>query len=352
MCKSQTTSTNQTVLPPYVTDLGSYISNYGQGLGNNPPGIPLQQIEGLTGLQQKGFGTMSGYTMPDVFPESLGLTEAAATAGPQSVGVAPVDASTLNLAPYMQAATGPLQQEIQQVIEPAAAAQTKQLEAQANMEGGGSEGASLADPQALIAQSLADQQKNLQLNNAASTAYNSAFNSALNTATSNATQIQLPEEEANAAYAEQALQREATGAGNLLSDVSGNQNNILSYIQALLGTGGQQQAQGQAGLNALFTQQSGQQQEPFQIAQTLASLLGSERGTSDTTSTLTQPNNSLMSLLGSLGGGLLSNSGAMSSIGSGLGSLFSGAGGLFSSIGGGIGDMLSGGGLTSLMAFL
>lgn len=344
MCKSQQTSNTGTTLPGYVTDLGAYVSQFGTGLGNNPPNAPLEQIASPTALQNQGFNVMGGYAPTNVLPQAIDWTTSAATAGPQSVGVPSVDPSTLNLQPYMTAASGPLQQTLD-VINQQADANRKQLEAQATMEGGGTGGAGVADPQALIGQSLSDLAQERATSEAAGTAYGNAFNSALDTGFKNATQIQLPEQEANAAYNEQELQREMSGAGGILSDVTGGQNNLLSYVQSLLQTGGAQQALAQAPLSALFQQESTQYQQPFQIAQTLASLLGSQRGVSNTDTSVTQPNNSLMALLGSLGGSLLSSGsgaggGLLSSLGSGLGSVFSGIGSGIGSVASGAGDML------------
>ena len=299
--QSQTTST--TTLPGYVSDLGSYLSNYGLNLGNNQPAVPLQGTQGFSTDQSNAFQQLRDLisNSPNVGGQAIDWTQQYASAPASTVNVGTVDPSQVNTQPYMTAASGALQPTLD-VIQQGADQQRKQLLAQASMAGGGTGGAGVADPQALVAQGVADMNTQRARSEAAGTAYGNAFQNAINTAMQNAQGIMMPEQEANAAYKEQQLGRTGAGAGQILSDVSANQGTLLQQIQSLLQTGGLEQGQGQTILNALFNQGMTQYQEPFQIAQTLSGMLGAMRGTTNSTTTNTQPNNSLLGLAGSLGG--------------------------------------------------
>jgi hypothetical protein len=154
--------------------------------------------------------------------------------------------------------------------------------------------------------------ENLQREGVIGNAYNQAFNTAIGAGAQDVAN-NLQAQTTNANLNETALNRQAAGA----TDLENLQNQQLGVANAENAMGQQQTAQQQAQLTAAYNQWLMSQQYPFQVAQLMNSTVGAGATAFPAASTTTEekPDNSGLSLLGALGGGLMSNSGFGTALG-------------------------------------
>lgn len=297
--KTQTYQAN-----PAVSNAATSNIQYVQGL-QNAGFTPYtgQQVAGFSPQQQSSFGMTDTIANNGTAPQATSLINSYAGAPAQSVSA---DAISNHISPYMS-------QYIMQALAPQLTAmdiQNAKTNANTNAQATGS--GAFGDARTGIEQAQNSFLQNVQREGVIGNAYDQAFKTALGAGAQDVSNS-LAAQNANANYMETALGR-ALGGANALQNL---QNQQLGVAQAQNVMGQQQTAQDQAGLTAAYNQWLMAQQYPFQVAQLMNSTTqagsGALKGT--TTETETKPDNSGLSLLGSLGGSLLGNSGFGTALG-------------------------------------
>lgn len=106
-------------------------------------------------------------------------------------------------------------------------------------------------------------------------------------------------DQANAGYNETALNRQLTGSGAVLDRTAADQNQKLQRVAALLGSGGQQQAQNQETKNVDY---GGDSEMLKQLTSIISGVPYERSSVGTSTATQTSPDNSLWQLAGTLAG--------------------------------------------------
>ena len=305
MCfgNSQQTTTSQQTAPSWLQSAAQGNVTAAQNLqsGGFTP-YTGQQVADFSPQQTSSFGMgtgIAGAVTPGVQLAGTGLESYLNNAPNQpTVSATPI---SQNMSPYMS-------QYVSMALQPqlAQAANTYMLQSQANQGAATSAGA-FGDPRANILQSNLGLNYALENQGLVGNAYNSAFNTAIGAGAQD-TANNLAAQTTNAANRNVGLQEELAGVNTGF----GQGTNATNLINTL---GGQQTAQSQAQLNALYNQYLMKMQYPFQTSQNLSSTIGAALPTNVTT-TQTAPNNAGFGILGSLLGGA----------GSALGGYFSGQG--------------------------
>lgn len=262
-----------------------------------------QQVANFSPQQQSSFGMTDATANNGTAPAANSLINAYSSAPAQSVSA---DAIAGHISPYMS-------QYIMQALAPQMTAmdiQNAKTNAATNAQATGS--GAFGDARTGIEQANNNFLQNVQREGVIGNAYDQAFKTALGAGAQDVSN-NLAAQNANANYTETALGR-ALGGANALQ---GLQNQQLGVAQAQNVMGQQQTAQDQAGLTAQYNQWLMAQQYPFQIAQLMNQTVGAggQALGGTTTTTDQKPDNSGLSLLGSLGGSLLGNSGFGSALG-------------------------------------
>jgi hypothetical protein len=197
--------------------------------------------------------------------------------------------------PNVEAALQPALRAIQE----AADKQRKQIGAQATMSG------AFGDARQGVLESQLGRETSTAMGDTAAKFYQDAFDKAMAARTGDIGRM-LTTDTTNANLAEQALGRLLTGATTQQNLASSDQNRMLQAIQALLSGGTLQQQTEQAGDTAAYQEFLRQQGWDASTLQVLANALKAapydKTDTKNTTQTVTEPNNALSGLLGSIGG--------------------------------------------------
>lgn len=201
----------------------------------------------------------------------------------------------------MKAAEGPLQATLRKIQE-ASDASRKTISAGATASG------AFGDARHGIAEAMNEKNRNLAFGDAAGTAYNNAFNSAMAARTGDVNRFK-DVDTTNANFAETALGRMLTGTGAELDRATSDQNRMLAQISALLGSGGQQQQNQQAGLDAAYQEFMRKYGDDYNKIAGVTQAMQGLKGNYDTTTTTTQPDNSILGGLGALAGSALGSNG-------------------------------------------
>jgi hypothetical protein len=305
MCfgNNTTTSTQTQTAPSWLQNAAQNNVNFAQNLqstGFTP--YTGQQVADFSPQQEASFGLgtgIAGAVTPGVQLAGTGLESYLQNAPNQpTVSATPISA---NMSPYMS-------QYVNMALQPqlAQAANTYMQQSQAQQGAATSAGA-FGDPRASLLQSNLGLNYSLENQGLVGNAYNAAFNTAIGAGAQD-TANQLTAQTTNAANRNVGLQEELAGVNTGF----GQGTNATNLINTL---GGQQTAQSQAQLNAMYNQYLMAQQYPFQTTQLLNSTMGAALPTNMTTTT-TAPNNAGFGILGSLLGGA----------GSALGGFFQGQG--------------------------
>jgi hypothetical protein len=333
-----TSQTNNTSTPnPAVA--ANAVSNMGfvQNLQNNGfQGYTGQQVAPLAPGQQATIDASQNIANNGTGAAATGLIDNYASAPAQSVSS---NSIASNMSPYMsQYVMQALAPQLQQ-MDAANAANNQATDAQAT--GSGAYG----DARTGIQQAQNAENENVAREGVIGNAYNSAFNTAIGAGAQDSSN-QLAAANANAGYAETALNRSLGGA-NALEGLQTQQQGVQTTANQLAG---QDTQNAQANLTAQYNQWLMAQQYPFQTAQLMnqTTAAGAQAMPASTQSTTQQPNNSGLALLGTIGGSILGGpiGGALgSSLGSALGSGVSGGGTAGTAVAGATGPTSYGGSL-------
>jgi len=190
------------------------------------------------------------------------------------------------MSPYMsQYVSMALQPQLQQ------AANAYMLQSQA-LNGQATSAGAFGDPRTALAQGNLGLNFALENQGLVGNAYNQAFNTAIGAGAQDVSN-DVNAQTTNANLREAALQRQLTGANTIFgADTSGT--NMLNAL------GGQQTAQSQAQLNALYNQWLMAQQYPFQTTALVNSTMGAAQAGAPQTSTTMAPDNTGYGVLGAL----------------------------------------------------
>ncbi len=298
------TKTSTSTANPAVANAATSNLSFVQGLQNagfTPYSGP--QVASFSPQQQSSFDMTNAIANNGTGNAAQSLIDSYASAPAQNVSA---NSIASNMSPYMnQYVMQALAPQLQQ-MNIANAATNANTNAQATGSG------AFGDARTGIEQANNAFNQNVQREGVIGNAYNQAFNTAISAGAQDSAN-QLAASNANANYAETALGRQLGGANALQS----LQNQQLGVAGAQNTMGQQQTAQSQAQLTAAYNQWLMAQQYPFQTAQLMNQTVGAGATAmpASTTTTDQKPDNSGLSLLGSLGGTLLGNSGFGSSLG-------------------------------------
>lgn len=294
---SKETGSRETKLPDWMNDAGEFLVGYGTDLANKPfQAYTDPRVAGFSDDQTNAFQMLRNVISgaPNIGPEVLEGIRTAANAGPQSVGTerlvdegGRLGAMADYINPYTDARLTPVIRR----IEEAADQERKRIGAGATMAG------AYGDARHGVREAQLARDKNLAISEAAGTAHADAFDKAMAGRSGDVARF-LQTDLANAGYSEAALNRLLGGSTALLAGATGDQDRLLKQVQALLGSGGQQQALGQAGLDAQFQEFLRRYGHDFNIMNALAGVLKS----TPTSNTVTEsrPDNSGLQLIGSV----------------------------------------------------
>lgn len=280
-----TSGTSTSGGPQWLTDAGQSNLDFAKSLqtqGFTP--YSGQQVAGFSPQQMQSFGLATGLSdgISPYAGQSGALLSSYANAGPQNVSA---DTIASRMSPYMsqyvqQALTPQLQMQDQQF-----ATQNKGVDSAATMAG------AFGDTGWGQLRGSTTQAQNAARAGLIGNAYNSAFNTAIGAGAQDVSN-NLNAQNTNASLAETALGRQLAGGNALYNQGTGAANLTNQF-------GGQQTAQQQAQLNALFNQWQMAQQYPFQTTQLMNQTLGATGGiapktntTSGTTTGITSGNTS------------------------------------------------------------
>jgi hypothetical protein len=307
----QSKSTSTTQYPQWLNDFGESVGPLASAAATKLPSdasaYPGQGVAGFSGDQTDAFQQLRNVVAgapQNVYDTVSNWITGAATAPAQQISTERVVDQGGRLgsiddyvAPAMAAAEGPVQSAIRKIQE-AADAQRKRIGAGAiNATSGEAD-----DSRYGIQEGMLNRDTSLAIGETAGNLYNTAYTNAMNQRAADLARF-LGVDTANAQFGETALGRAMTGANALETGAQSDQTRLLQQIQALLTSGTTQQANDQAGLNSAYQESLGEYGQPFNV---LAALSGALRGmpTSSTTTT-SQPDNTLYGLGGALGSAAL-----------------------------------------------
>jgi len=317
MCLGMTTTSQQTNTPsPLVQSAGQSAFNFAQNLATQPFSAPLQGTPGFTPQQTQAFSQIgqlaSAPNANNPFYSTISNDFAAYGAAPAghvgapSVLGANVDPATATLNHYIDP-------NLRLELDPTLAEITRQAQIAKNGPGGVGAAATSAgaygDARQGVEDANVDAAAMRQAAQATAGAYQNAFTNAAalrGTDVSNLINTQAQ----NANLNEQALAR-VLGSGNALQNLASYQTGTgLNLAQGLLGAGNQQQQLAQQQANAIYNKQLQNVLGPYQYqVPALNSTMAALTPTQPSTSTVQQPNNALLNVLGSLTGSVLTGFG-------------------------------------------
>lgn len=295
--KTSTNTSDSTVAPPqWLSDAAQSNVNYAQNLqGQGFSPYKGQQVADFSPQQSSSFGlgTDIANGVSPYLNETGALLSNYANAGPQSVSANTIASS---MSPYMN-------QYVNMALAPQLEQQNQQFAQQNKGFDSAATGAgAFGDTGWGLGRSNLTQQQDLARSGLIGNAYGTAFNTAIGAGAQDVAN-NLNAQTTNANLAETALGRQLTGANSIIGAGTGA-TNLTNTL------GGQQTAQQQAQLDALYNQWQMAQQYPFQTTQLNDQAIQAGRAgapiTTNTTQTQSQPDNSGFGILGSLGGSFLS----------------------------------------------
>lgn len=186
---------------------------------------------------------------------------------------------------------------VDQALQPALRKIQEQADAQRKRIGAGATSAgAFGDARHGIMEAMLGRDTSMAMGDTASQFYLDAFRDALGLRQGDLSRM-TDIDKTNALFAEQGLDRLFQGSGAVLDRAGQDQQQGLQLIQSLLSSGGIQQGADQAELDAAYQEFLRQYGHDFDVVSAMASALSGLPYTRTTTTT--QPNNSLMGLLGS-----------------------------------------------------
>lgn len=321
MCKEQKTkSTSKSVssIPSYLEDASKFAVQQATNLARTPfqeytgdrtAGFTPDQLSGFQGVRDL-YG-LSG----DLRDEAVGGARTYGYAPAQNISTERVVDESGRLGaisdymnPYLEQVLTPALRQIQEESD----AQRNRLQAMAT----GSK--AFGDARHGILEGIQNRDTAIARGDVAGRIFNTGFDTAMGHRTADLNRF-FQADQLNNQYNEQALRRRLEGTGQLLPRA----NQQMQNLQALLSTGGQQQALSQADLDAAYQEFLRGQSWDFDTLRALTGTLGSVPYTRTSTSEATQtsPDNSLLALAGGLAGSFLGGP-----IGGSLGSSLFGGG--------------------------
>lgn len=295
----KSTSTQKTTYPEWANQAGQLLVTKGTEMVNKPfENYSGERVADLTGDQNDAFAQLRTLisNAPNLGPTVQANMGAYANAPAQQISTERVVDQGGQLGaiadytnPAMTAADGPAQAAIRRIME-AADTSRKRIGAGATSAG------AFGDARHGIQEASLDRDTSLAVGETAGKMYQDAYNSGMALRTGDLNRF-LQTDSSNAALEEQALQRLLTGTKEMVGTTQADQSRMLQQIQALLGTGAVQQANGQAGLDALYQEFIREYGHDFSVLSALGGAVGA--APKETTTTTTQPNNGLWGILGS-----------------------------------------------------
>lgn len=284
--KTATSTANPAVAGAATQNLG-FVQNL-QNQGFTPYSGP--QVANFSPQQQQSFDMTGAIAGNGTGQQAQGLINSYTSAPAQNVSS---NSIASNMSPYMN-------QYVMQALAPQLQAmdiQNARTNANTNAQATGS--GAFGDARTGIEQGTNNFLQNVQREGVIGGAYNQAFNTAISAGAQDSSN-QLTASNANANYAETALGR-ALGGSQALQGLQNQQLGVAGTVNQM---GQQQTAQQQAQLTAQYNNWLMAQQYPFQTAQLLneTTRTGAAAMPASTTTTEQQPNNSGLSLLGSIAG--------------------------------------------------
>lgn len=305
MCKKAkpVTQTSKQDLPQFVEDAGKLLVEKGTEIADKPfVEYDGQRVADFTGDQNTAFQQIRDLVAgaPGLTAEAMEGARNYASAPAQSVGVERIvdeNGRLGSIANYMNPY-------VDQALEPAL---RKIMEASAQLKKGIAGSATGAGAFGDARHGIADvglYDKTLQnIGDTSSNFMMNAFNNAMGQRTADRNAF-MQGDQLNAGYNEAALSRELAGTGALQDRAQGE----LQLINALLGSGTQQQGNAQAGLDAAFAEFMRQQGWDFDTLGALGQALsGAPYEKTETTKKTGGSDNSGLGALGSMAAALITS---------------------------------------------
>jgi hypothetical protein len=293
MATTNQTNTSSTANPAVAANATSNLG-FVQNLQNQGfQGYTGQQVASLAPAQQATINAGQSIANNGTGAAATGMIDNYAGAPAQSVSS---NSIASNMSPYMnQYVMNALAPQLQQ-MDTANAATNQATDAQATGSG------AFGDARTGIQQSNNAFNQNVQREGVIGNAYNSAFNTAIGAGAQDSSN-QLAAANANAGYAETALNRSLGGA-NALEGLQTQQQGVQTTANSLAG---QDTQNSQAGLTAQYNQWLMAQQYPFQTAQLMnqTTAAGAQAMPASTSSQTQQPNNSGLAIGGAILGSII-----------------------------------------------
>lgn len=306
MCKdTEKKSETKTNIPQYVEDAGKLLVSKATDVAEKPfTPYTGDRFAGFTPDQQTAFQKIRDLasSAPGVGQEALGMIRNFGNAPAQNVSTERVVDEKGRLGaisdyfnPYVDNA---LQPALRKIME-AADAQRKQIGASATSSG------AFGDARHGVVESNLNRNTSTAIGDTASQFYTNAFDKAMANRASDLNRF-LSADTTDANFAEQGLGRQLTGANSLVSNAQADQQRQLQALQALLGSGNQQQGQAQLKKDFDFNEFMRQQGWDADVLGVLGAALAAAPYEKSQTTTETGKDNSLIGALGSVVGSVAS----------------------------------------------
>lgn len=306
MCKdTEKKSETKTNIPQYVEDAGKLLVSKATDVAEKPfTPYTGDRFAGFTPDQQTAFQKIRDLasSAPGVGQEALGMIRNYGNAPAQNVSTERVVDEKGRLGaisdyfnPYVDNA---LQPALRKIME-AADAQRKQIGASATSSG------AFGDARHGVVESNLNRNTSTAIGDTASQFYTNAFDKAMANRASDLNRF-LSADTTDANFAEQGLGRQLTGANSLVSNAQADQQRQLQALQALLGSGNQQQGQAQLKKDFDFNEFMRQQGWDADVLGVLGAALAAAPYEKSQTTTETGKDNSLIGALGSVVGSVAS----------------------------------------------
>ena len=312
-------TTSQSTVPDWV-DKGSK-TLFGRSMAELDKGFtPYKgdRVAGFTPDQKTGFDMTRDFVTGGAGGELVDNVRGYATAGPQSIGherIVDEDGRLGAVSDYLNPYTDDALSSVLNKIYDAADQVRKRTDSSATMAN------AFGDARHGIVESQNDLNTSRAVGETSSAFMKDAFDTAMGLRGNDLSRF-YNTDIANANFEEQALERLRAGSAQ-------EQEMLLQQISSLLGTGQMQQANQQAELDAdyqEFLREQGWSNEQIGMAASILGGLPFTRGTTSETVD-TQPDNSLMQIIGAIGGAAMAPmTGGMSLMGPAM-SMFGGGGG-------------------------
>lgn len=307
MCKdAEKKSETKTEIPQYVEDAGKLLVSKATDVANTDfKPYAGKRFADFSPDQLSAFQKIRDLVAnsPDVGPEAQAMIKNFGKAPAQDISTERVVDETGRLGaisdyfnPYVDNA---LQPAIRKIME-AADSQRKQLGASATSSG------AFGDARHGVVESNQNQNVSTAIGDTASQFYTNAFDKAMANRSADLSRF-LTADTTDANFAEQQLGRQLTGANALVSNAQADQQRQLQVLQALLGSGNQQQGQKQLQKDFDFNEFMRQQGWDANVLGVLGSALAAAPYEKSQTTTETGQDNSIIGALGSIVGSVASS---------------------------------------------